>query len=278
MQKELKVQTSQNVQISFELGAVGMRLLAALLDLLAMGLYLYLIQFILSALFSIQIFGDSINIWITLLVILPLFLYFPILEYFWSGRTVGKRLLKLRVVRSDGSAPSLGDIVLRWLVRIVDVKLGFLMIFFVPRMPSSAAEETFMIWTAVLLLLPLPIVGIISMATSPLNQRLGDRIADTVVVRKTKLFDLSETILQSTSEEYSPVYNNVLILSDRDIYIIKEALEKLDTTNDYKYILRLANKAREILDIKDRRKPIEVLQTIMKDYDYLAKKKDSIRI
>ena len=272
----LKVQTAQNVQINYELGNLGLRLIAGILDLITVGLYIFLAQFMFSAILSIELFNNDIDILFFLIIILPAILYLPVAEYFWNGRTVGKYLLKLKVVKIDGTAPSLGDYILRWLLRTIDVKLGFLMIFFVPSSPSSQSQETFMIWVMVLMLLPLPIVGIVSMATSKQTQRLGDRIANTVVIRKKKLYSLSETLLRATEQDYQPVYTNVLNLRDRDIYIIKEALEVLERTRDYKYINNLAEKAKSILEIDDERKPLDLLKTLLRDYDYLAKKRDAI--
>ena len=272
----LKVQTAQNVQINYELGNLGLRLIAAILDLLAVGLYIFLAQFMLSTILSIDVFGNDIGLLFFLIIILPAMLYLPVSEYFWNGRTVGKYLLKLKVVKTDGTAPSLGDYILRWLLRTVDVKLGFLLIFFIPNSPSSESQETFMIWVVILMVVPLPIVGIVSMATSKLTQRLGDRIANTVVIQKKKLYSLADTILRATEEDYQPVYTNVLTLRDRDIYILKDALENLDRTQDYKFINSLATKARTILAINDDRKPIDLLKTLLRDYDHLAKKRDAV--
>jgi uncharacterized RDD family membrane protein YckC len=272
----LKVQTAQNVQINYELGNLGLRLIAAILDLLAVGLYIFLAQFMLSTILSIDVFGNDLGLLFFLIIILPAMLYLPVSEYFWNGRTVGKYLLKLKVVKTDGTAPSLGDYILRWLLRTVDVKLGFLLIFFIPNSPSSESQETFMIWVVILMVVPLPIVGIVSMATSRLTQRLGDRIANTVVIQKKKLYSLADTILRATEEDYQPVYTNVLTLRDKDIYILKEALENLDRTQDYKFINSLAKKARTILAINDDRKPIDLLKTLLRDYDHLAKKRDAV--
>jgi uncharacterized RDD family membrane protein YckC len=272
----LKVQTAQNVQINYELGNLGFRLIAGILDLLTVGLYVFLAQFMLSAILSIDVFGNELGLLFFLVIVLPAILYLPVVEYFWGGRTVGKYLLKLKVVKTDGTAPSLGDYILRWLLRTVDVKLGFLLIFFIPSSPTSATQETFMIWTIILMVMPLPIVGIISMATSKLTQRVGDRIADTVVIQKKKLYSLSDTLLRATEQDYQPVYDNVLSLRDKDIYILKEAIEDLKRTQDYKHINKLAEKARTILDIKDNRKPVDLLKTLLRDYDHLAKKRDAV--
>jgi uncharacterized RDD family membrane protein YckC len=78
------------------------------------------------------------------------FAYYVICEGLF-GRTLGKRILSLRVVKEDGSPISLGAAVLRNLLRIVDGIFFYL-------------------------------VAAISVWASPTRQRLGDRAAHTFVV------------------------------------------------------------------------------------------------
>ena len=93
----------------------------------------------------------------------PAVVYFAlVLLYYFAleaaiGQTVGKRLLGLRVVRIDGSDPSVAAIALRTLLRIVDwLPFGYL-------------------------------VGFITMmATGQRRQRLGDLAAKTAVARVEK--------------------------------------------------------------------------------------------
>ncbi|MFH1034432.1 MAG: RDD family protein [Pseudomonadota bacterium] len=80
--------------------------------------------------------------------------YFTLLEGLWQGRSLGKKLLGLRVVRQDGAPMDLHTALVRNLLRLVDGQLGYL-------------------------------VGAILVWTSPLKQRLGDRVAHTLVVKKT---------------------------------------------------------------------------------------------
>ena len=69
-----------------------------------------------------------------------------------QGATLGKRLLGLRVVKTDGSPISWSESIIRNLLRIVDGLFGYL-------------------------------IGAILIWTSPQRQRLGDRVAKTVVIR-----------------------------------------------------------------------------------------------
>jgi uncharacterized RDD family membrane protein YckC len=79
-------------------------------------------------------------------------LYFVILEGMW-GATVGKMVMKIKVVREDGSACGLMPALIRNILRIIDA-LPFLYI-----------------------------IGLIFMSRSDKKQRLGDRVAKTVVVK-----------------------------------------------------------------------------------------------
>ena len=77
--------------------------------------------------------------------------YFIVMEA-TRGATVGKMAMGLRVVRMDGTPISWSESIIRNLLRIVDGLFGYL-------------------------------VGAIFIWTSPLKQRLGDKVAHTVVVK-----------------------------------------------------------------------------------------------
>ena len=78
--------------------------------------------------------------------------YFIVLEA-TQGATLGKMALGLRVTRTDGAPISWTESIIRNLLRIIDGLFVYL-------------------------------IGAILIWTSPLKQRLGDRVAKTVVVRR----------------------------------------------------------------------------------------------
>ncbi len=80
-------------------------------------------------------------------------LYFTVMEGFF-GASVGKFAAGIRVVKEDGSKADFGAVLVRNLMRVIDV----------------------------LPLFPPYLVGAISVWASPTKQRLGDRVARTVVV------------------------------------------------------------------------------------------------
>lgn len=88
-----------------------------------------------------------INVFFTLLYLA----YFIVLEG-TSGATLGKRILKLKVVNLDGSPIDMQASVIRNVLRIVDGLFSYLV-------------AAILVWT------------------DPNKQRLGDRVAKTIVVR-----------------------------------------------------------------------------------------------
>jgi len=110
---------------------------------------------LLGVVFSILnslIFRNAPTAGVILEVILN-FGYFIVMEAMW-GATLGKMLLRLRVVKTDGTPISWSESVIRNLLRIID------------GLPFAYIVGAILIWN------------------SPLRQRLGDRVAKTVVVRR----------------------------------------------------------------------------------------------
>ena len=85
------------------------------------------------------------------------FAYSALLEAFWNGQTIGKRLFHLRVIDQDGLPLRVEQAWVRNLMRVLDA------------LPFAY------------------LVGGLSVLISPLMQRFGDRVAGTLVVRQTPL-------------------------------------------------------------------------------------------
>jgi uncharacterized RDD family membrane protein YckC len=68
--------------------------------------------------------GEEIPTWLALFASLPplliYFLYHPVLEILMAGRTPGKRIAGVRIVTTEGTAPSAGALIVRNLFRFID--------------------------------------------------------------------------------------------------------------------------------------------------------------
>src|SRR5210317_1616887 len=114
---ELQINTTQNVKINFTSSGVGERLMAFIVDTLVKIIYLVVVSY----------FGafDNMDQWsqiaINTILSFPVMFYTLALESTMDGQTIGKRLLKIRVVKFDGYQASISDYLIRWFFRIVDI-------------------------------------------------------------------------------------------------------------------------------------------------------------
>lgn len=142
--REATVITPEHVQLRFQTAGLGSRAAAQLID----TAILLLVNITLFIVFSIVVYGSDEQAWSDLedfaiaILLFVLFLinagYFFILEAFWAGQTLGKRWMKLRVIRENGQPITFLSAAIRNLFRIIDVLpsgyfLGALVSFFHPK-------------------------------------------------------------------------------------------------------------------------------------------------
>ena len=158
----LIIETPERVPLHFALASIGNRFLACALDhaVQAITLALIGIAFLFIADFSaLEGAFATAPKWVYAVMILVLFLifsgYFAFFEWLWSGQTPGKRWLKLRVIREDGRPITFWEASVRNLLRSFDM------------MPA-----------------PFYSIGLISVFSSTRDQRVGDMVAGTVVIRE----------------------------------------------------------------------------------------------
>ncbi|HET6851094.1 MAG TPA: RDD family protein [Pyrinomonadaceae bacterium] len=158
----LIIETPERVPLHFALASIGNRFIACAIDHAIQGLALALIavaSIILANFSNIEAVVSSAPKWVYAVMILLLFLtlsgYFAFFEWLWSGQTPGKRWLKLRVIREDGRPITFWEAAVRNLLRTFDM------------MP-----------------VPFYSIGLISVFSTTRDQRVGDMVAGTVVVRE----------------------------------------------------------------------------------------------
>ncbi|MEH7743678.1 RDD family protein [Neobacillus drentensis] len=138
----LNIKTPEFVSIQFQIAGLGSRSAAFIIDqLLLMAfniLSLIVLFFVLDGMSKMEFIfiGNSLPIAIT---IIALFLvngsYFFAYEFFSGGRTLGKKLMGIRVIQENGHSITLMSSFIRNLIRIIDSLptayfLGIIMIFF----------------------------------------------------------------------------------------------------------------------------------------------------
>lgn len=240
---ELQINTTQNVNISFTAASVGERILAYIIDWIIKIAYAIVTYQLVFNLFKIDRIIADMDQWSQIAIyatfFLPVIFYTLIFETLLDGQTLGKRIIKIRVVKIDGYQASLADFIIRWFFRIVDLN-----------MLSG-------------------VVALISIITSPKNQRLGDMTAGTSVITLKSNVKISHTILEDLEETYQPTYANVIKLSDNDARIIKETFLTAKASKDYATLIKLRKKIIEVVDIKVvNENDMQFIETILKDYNF----------
>lgn len=111
MADTLRINTTQNVRLNFEIASLGDRILATIIDTAVMYGYFFVLMLIM---------GDVDSTALILIMVLPIIFYHLLFEVFNNGRSIGKMAMKTRVIRMDGTEPRLGDYALRWLIGLFE--------------------------------------------------------------------------------------------------------------------------------------------------------------
>lgn len=230
-----QIETAQNITIQQNVAHITTRIGAYLIDMLIIVAYYIILIFILA----LMDYSPSLdNISTIILMSLPPFFYFLIFESLMNGQTPGKALNKIRVVKIDGSKPTFGSYVLRWILGLIELSM----------FSGSLATLTILL--------------------SAKGQRIGDMAAGTTVISEKKRVSIRDTFADDIVENYTPTYPQVTVLTDTDIRTIKEVFTRAKRKRDHKVILKLHIKVLDITGIKTDKKPMDFLDTVIKDYNY----------
>lgn len=228
----IRVNTTQNIQLEFELASLGDRILAFLLDWVVIIAYVFLIFIIFFNLFKEAT-------WAVILLFLPALFYYLILETFLNGQTIGKRARNIRVVSLDGNNATFGQFLIRWLFRLIDITL---------------TEG---------------LCGLLCVALNPNHQRLGDMVAGTAVIKTIVPVSLEDTIYTPVENNYEVHFPEVVNLKAKDIQLIKEVLQHDAHSGNLLLVHNTAEKIRDVLQIHSEMEPYLFLHTVIADYNYL---------
>lgn len=242
---EIQITTTQNVNLNFKAAELNHRILAWLIDISIKLSYIGLLSYIIFGLLKLKNSFDGLDQWsimaVCIVLGLPVIFYTIILETLLGGQTVGKKIMKLKVLKIDGYQTHLADFFIRWIMRIVDVNMLSGMI------------------------------ALIFIGSSKKSQRLGGMASGTAVISLRNKVDISHTILEENMQtNYVPTYPAVVRLSDNDVRIIKEHFIRAKAKTDHALLLKLTKKITGVIN----QEPIEnqtstaFIETVIKDYNY----------
>ena len=238
----LTIITTQNIKIEFKSASLGERMLAFFLDFIFKVLYGFFIFFVIN---KLGLFNSSLDSWsyrsLLLLIFLPVIFYSFLFEVFLHGYTPAKRIMHIKVISSDGAQPTVVSYFVRWIIRLIDFGAGA------------------------------GVVAVLAVFFSDKGQRLGDMLANTVVISTKEYINLAQTIFQEVEEEYKPCYPQVLSLSDKDFHVIKGAFNDFQRTKDMALLTKLVLQLERVLGVsRQELNEQEFIETLLKDYNHLA--------
>ena len=135
--------------------------------------------------------------------------YFIFWEMLTNGRSPGKMLAGLRVVRRDGLPINLKSSVLRNVLRIVDI------------LPENY------------------VVGLVSMLLSPSGERLGDHVAGTIVIRLDRPNAAPEIEASQKGTALALTRSQLARIGPREIQLIRATLRRVPSLSGERSIALL---------------------------------------
>lgn len=251
----IRVHTTQNVTLEYQVASIGDRILATLIDtlvLLAWALVVGTIAYLISRSAQgdnqpinyanpAEVVGVAIAVLLGILLLGPFVFYNLVCEIFLNGQTIGKKARHLRVVRLDGTAPRVGNYLLRWLLRPVDM-------FFYGA------------------------VAMITIAANGRGQRLGDLAAGTSVINlREQPAPLPTAAQLSSPVGYQPVFPQAAALADHDAALLRRLLARTLTPESYVVVHEAAAKTKALLHIHTDLDDEAFLHTVLRDHAYLTR-------
>lgn len=244
--KTIEFTTAQHVKIEYELASSWQRMLASLIDVFAFLIYFVLV----GAIFNLSMFdaGISTQAFVDVLVFrIPWFFYSPIIEYLTRGQSLGKVTMGIRVVKVNGDNAGLREYFTRWIFRVVDIWFGF------------------------------GFLAMIFASTSQKGQRLGDTMANTVVIKKRNsvLYNFNTLMGIKSRGNHEATYPAVTQFTDEDMMLIKNTIQRLQHSPSEatkKFAIELADATAKHIGLKETpARKLEFLKTVLLDYVVLTR-------
>ncbi|QCX53515.1 RDD family protein [Elizabethkingia sp. JS20170427COW] len=245
----VEINTSQNVKLKFEIAGIGSRMMAFIIDMLIKLAYLIVMWMVWTKFFNFNTLSKNIGNWEIMAIIgmitMPINFYSLAFESLMEGQTPGKMLMKIKVIQIDGYQAHFSSYLSRWFFRLVDIMVGA------------------------------GIIGFIAILVDKYNRRLGDMVAGTAVISLKNRFNINHTILVNLEEDYVPRFPQVIALSDDDIRIVKDNLQRYSAQKNGEVMAKLSSKIKEITQISydpEEFTDKAFIYKVIQDYNFYSSK------
>lgn len=235
--KVLEFENTQGILMRYSTATVLHRSAAFMMDIVLLGITMFLLEVTLTKVPTGIRYG---------LILAPIFFFYQLcMELFNDGRSVGKMALGLKVIRIDGRSPSGYDYLMRWMFRWVDIYM------------SSGAFAAMLV------------------SATPKSQRIGDLLADTTVIHTKNLrIPLTQILKLNQLSSYKPEYAQASKLSEQQVLLAKETLQRAVRTKNDAHIQALnlvADRISLLFEIERPKNSRLFVQTVIKDYIALTR-------
>lgn len=243
----IRITTPQNIDIDYEIAGLGERILARLIDY---GIFIFIYILGLIVFSSLGMLNDSgVAIVVIVIIFAVLYVFYDLIcEIFMNGQSVGKRIMKIKVISLDGARPSISQYLMRWLFRIVDFSIT------------------------------LDLCALITAAVSENNQRVGDMVAGTTLIKTNPRTQIGSIAFMPAYEGYQPIFKEAGQLNDKAVELIQEVINTYIKTGNSVVVYNMATRVKEHLGITPPKGMNDMLflQTISKDYSHISAQIDSL--
>ncbi len=234
--KYIDISTSHNISIRYKLASATERVSAWVIDIIILMFYASLVSIVASI---------STVMWY-ILVFFVIAFYHLIFEILNNGQSIGKRLLKIKVVTLHGRTAKAQDYFLRWIFRILDITFtGGMM-------------------------------AILYVVSTEKHQRIGDILAQTTVIKlkADNHYDLVG-LIKLGNQKREITYPKVTMYDDDDLMLIKDAITRLHKSpslENQKVVRSIADRVATDLEVNlGEIKKLKFLETVLLDYIALTR-------
>jgi uncharacterized RDD family membrane protein YckC len=241
--KSIEIKTTQNVVLQYELAELRDRIIAFVIDMIAISVTIWLFAIVI---FSLQLSETGAIVGGFMLYFMFMF-YSLAFEVLNNGQSIGKMAMRIRVIKAAGGQATFPDYAARWAFRMVDVYLS------------------------------LGAIASILITSSAKAQRIGDIVANTAVVKLKPQMDLKlkDLLAIHSQASYKPEFLQAKQLPEEDVLLIKTTLDRYANYPNHAHrmaIEMLSLKIKELLNLQNVRMENKVfLQTILNDFVVLTR-------
>lgn len=249
----VKLDTGFNIEVDFPISPFHRRMFAYLIDVMVIFFYWRIMLTVLESRLRQE---NTDNTWLTVLIGIPVLLYFPLMEIMTNGQTIGKKIMGIRVIRLEGGQASVSQYILRWMFRTVDF----------PTWIFWAIWQGVIPWYSSIFVFS----GIASIIISNKSQRIGDIVAGTIVIFTRSKSSWQDTVFTEIEADYKPRYPQVMHMSDKDINSLKMIIDTVKKNRNHDLAFRIAERIKWKLNMQGDQDAQDFLETLLKDYNYYS--------